>query len=630
MKYRLIALLLLGALLAGCVPHNTLPSTSAPSCAPTAPSTVPTVPTDPTETLPEMIPATLLDQAEAVGDSDRLLYVPSSHVESMALPSMQLFGNALLLHEYQPTADGGVLALQLIRLEDGALLAETKLSASGGCMVQTGKDAIMLYDSDLGRVTILDSTLGVTQTYDLPYGGNPWYPDQALQRMYIFVADRGLPALELETGEESRIIPQGVAFSVKGADATYVIFEYTDKTDLRTYICYLDLLTGSLETVPFTGSVSAAYRNGSTWLIRSPGLEGNYTVVTADSSGTLQWPDSQMQLLNPQAHLLLPQADYRGFSLYGTDGTFLSRCTLQDQEYACAGSDFIWSDFWKGYFFIDTWDNTAHLMFWDIRNDQSGDPLQITPPNNQTPPAHTVDPMYYQQALELSQRFGVDIRIAEQCMLDYGTYESIELRDDYSVSTALAALERCLSRYPEGMLEQLTFGSNAQLRIELVGTLRAKAGVATHPALAKGFVEQRADGYILVLDAFGINDSTIYHELSHVIDKRLEWYATIYPDAAFNEDAWLALQPEGFRYAYSYTNIPADILAYSDSGYFLRDYAMTFPTEDRATVMAAAMMLDDRFENSAAMQAKMAFYAQCIRESFRTDLWPETTAWERP
>ena len=72
MKYRLIALLLLGALLAGCVPQNTLPSTSAPSCAPTAPSTVPTVPTDPTETLPEMIPATLLDQAEAVEDFCRL------------------------------------------------------------------------------------------------------------------------------------------------------------------------------------------------------------------------------------------------------------------------------------------------------------------------------------------------------------------------------------------------------------------------------------------------------------------------------------------------------------------------------------------------------------------------------
>ena len=76
--------------------------------------------------------------------------------------------------------------------------------------------------------------------------------------------------------------------------------------------------------------------------------------------------------------------------------------------------------------------------------------------------------------------------------------------------------------------------------------------------------------------------------------------------------------------------MPADILAYSDSGYFIRDYAMTYPTEDRATLMAAAMTQDDRFEGSPQMQEKMRFYAQCIREAFQTTLWPETTAWERP
>jgi hypothetical protein len=627
MKHQWIALLLLGALLAGCVPQDTLPSTSVPSSVPTAPSTVPT---EPTETLPEIIPATLLDQAEPVGDDDRLLYVPSSHVESMALPQMQLFGNALLLYEYQPGADPGAMALQLIRLEDGALLAETKLSAGGGCGVKAGNGTIMLYDSDLGQVTILDGRLSVIKTYDLPYAGNLWYPDPSLQRMYIFVADRGLLALDLETGAERWIISQGAAFSVKSADATYLIFEYTDKIDLRTYTMCLDLATGSLESVPCSGSVGAVYRSGDTWLICPRGFAGDYTVVQQQSTGTFRWTEAIARMLTHRGHLLLPREHYRAFWLYNADGSFVSRCDLTDMPYATAGSDFVWSDVWNGYFFIDTWDNAAHLMFWDIRKGQDGAPLEITPLGSQSPPAHTVDPVYYQQAQALSQRFGVDIRIAEQCMLDYGIYESIELRDDYSVSVALAALERCLSRYPEGMLAQLSFGSNAQLRIELVGALRAKDHTTSHPELANGFVSKLADGYILVLDAFDLSDSTIYHELSHVIDKRLEWYATIYPDAAFNEDAWLTLQPEGFRFAYSYTDIPADILAYSDSGYFIRDYAMTYPAEDRATLMAAAMTQDDRFENSAAMQEKMRFYAQCIRAAFQTAGWPETAAWERP
>ena len=110
MKLRLLSLLLLGALLAGCTPQVTQPGVST---SPTAP-TVQTVPTKPEEEVPN----TLLDNAQPVGQAAGLLYVPNSHVESMALPQMQLFGNALLLHEYQPTADGGVLALQLIRLEE--------------------------------------------------------------------------------------------------------------------------------------------------------------------------------------------------------------------------------------------------------------------------------------------------------------------------------------------------------------------------------------------------------------------------------------------------------------------------------------------------------------------------------
>ena len=56
---------------------------------------------------------------------------------------------------------------------------------------------------------------------------------------------------------------------------------------------------------------------------------------------------------------------------------------------------------------------------------------------------------------------------------------------------------------------------------------------------------------------------------------------------------------------------------------------MTYPTEDRATLMAAAMVDSEVFQRSAALQEKMRFYAQCIRESFQTDGWPEITAWER-
>ena len=66
-----------------------------------------------------------------------------------------------------------------------------------------------------------------------------------------------------------------------------------------------------------------------------------------------------------------------------------------------------------------------------------------------------------------------------------------------------------------------------------------------------------------------------------------------------------------------------------DSGYFVKDYSLTFPTEDRATLMAAAMMRTEQYESSAGLQEKMHFYAQCIRQSFNTEHWPEKTVWEK-
>ena len=91
----------------------------------------------------------------------------------------------------------------------------------------------------------------------------------------------------------------------------------------------------------------------------------------------------------------------------------------------------------------------------------------------------------------------------------------------------------------------------------------------------------------------------------------------------------MALQPEGFRFAESYVDMPQEVLDYQDSGYFIRKYSMTFPTEDRAVLMAAAM--DRQYESfgpGSGTLMKMQFYADCIRDCFHTEGWPETAAWE--
>ena len=48
---------------------------------------------------------------------------------------------------------------------------------------------------------------------------------------------------------------------------------------------------------------------------------------------------------------------------------------------------------------------TAHLMFWDT--DQTGEHLSVTPLEAVQPPETILDKESYQEAAELSQRFGV-------------------------------------------------------------------------------------------------------------------------------------------------------------------------------------------------------------------------------
>ena len=100
-----------------------------------------------------------------------------------------------------------------------------------------------------------------------------------------------------------------------------------------------------------------------------------------------------------------------------------------------------------------------------------------------------------------------------------------------------------------------------------------------------------------------------------------------------SDEAWLALLPEGFEYGYSYEDDSDDsemVTAYVESGDFITDYAMTNPTEDRAELMEGAM--NDQtwsFKPGTGCRAKMQYYADCIRDCFNTDGWPETTCWEQ-
>lgn len=617
---RFLILLLCFALLAGCRADPQIPSSPETDPMPTTEAA-----TSPEAMLPEEQPGVpLLDQGKASGKTGNLLYIPNPHVESMVCPEIRLYENGLLLYEH---AANGLLQIKRISLEDGTLQAEASYPMNAPASVQVGNGLIGVCDSDGRQVLILNESLEMERRYTVPLEGESWYLNQELETVYVFFKE-GLMSYDLEADRAYWLLDNAAFVQPFERGSGYILFSYTDRTDRKTYNRCLNLSTATIETIPVELPISSGVRNAEQWLLRQDIASGTYILVNREKAVSFTWLEGLAELLPGKRQLLLTDGSYRELSLYDLNGNFLSRCSLPEIECASVGADLVWSGYWQGYFFRDTYDNAAHLMFWDTGTPQKGENLSVTPFGAIQAPEPILEKEIHQRITELSQRFGVDIRIADQCALDYSHYQADALTDPYEIRSALNILERAFGSYPEGFIRQLPFGTQQQIRIELVDNLRGKEDMDTHPTSVDGFAQENSDHYLIVFNALSLDAQTVYHELSHVIDKHLLWDATLRPQALFSENTWLSLQPEGFRYAYSYVDMPDAIAAYENSGYFVSSYAMTFPTEDRATLMSQIISDKTLLRENPGMAAKMRYYAACIRDCFDTEGWPETTVWE--
>ena len=616
---RLLILLSVLFLLTGC--QTKPPIATTPTTPPTtAPTTTPTeVPQEAQPTEP--LNLSLLEHAEPAGTSGNLVYIPNSHVESMLFPEILRCGNDLLLYEVMPT---GLLQLKLISLIDGSLLAEASYPLSPAALVQAEKGIVSICDYGSGQVLILDESLQPEKSYTVPMEGENWYLNPEMETLYVFFHDTGLMSRNLTTGETQWLLENVTFLNPYGAENGYVLFSYTDRADQMTYNSCLNFSTGKLENAP-VGAYSSGVRCGEQWFMRQNDTFGKYILLQQDTSNAFSWPEGFCTLLTDKSHLFMTDGNYRELYLYDLEGRFLSHCVLPEMEYASVGTDLVWSDYYQGYFFHDNYDGMPHLMFWDPSVPQDGE--NIVWESSQST-VHVMEQAFYDRAAAISQRFDVEIRIAEQCGLDYFEYESTMLTNPEIVTEALGTIEQALSLYPEGYFSQLLYENVRTIRIEVVDGLSAKEGIISHPTFAAGVAEKASDHYKIILDGVGLDAHTVYHEFTHLTDSRLEWDALLRADALFNEETWLTLQPDGFYFPYSYVDKPEELEKFVISGYFARQYSMTFPTEDRATMMDFTMVFKAALKDNPGLEKKMQYYAACIRDCFDTTGWPEKTVWE--
>ncbi len=606
----------------------------------------------PTETEPELS-LHLLDNCISSTDNPNLFVIPNDTVNDMVCPQIYYLGDNLLFFDtffemgveaplsdgpsegeepYDTVYDTCTVKLRLISIEDGSLLYERDFLSMYNPIVQTDSDRVALNDIHTGNVYILDEKLETVNEYHIEGFENATaYLDTDFDTIYIFDYQNGVYSQDLNTNVRETLAA-GYSVSPCGESNDNLYFDCVDIETQRNRYSYIDLDTNTVHPLPTDMPTDYCDVYGSMLLARDKTDYFHCELILDDVIYEISSADLTAALTD-NGQLITRNDTCTEISLYEPDGSYISSFSF-DEEYAHSifPEYVVWNELYDGYFFIDSDEGDTVLMFWDPDIAVSGSDLDLNiKTEKQLPEGELLSPELYRRAAEMGEKYDVDIRIGELCELDYDSkYKYAEiLTDNDMAENALDILEASLEMYPEGFFTQLKYEDISEIRIELTAFLRDMIG---------GFAENKGDYYLVAIDCNHISPYVVSHELSHVIDKRLEFDAQLRSDALYSEEKWLSLQPEGFDYAYSYDNDPDKIYEYYDLPdfsviYFTDAYSLTFPTEDRATLFGTVMDEDLRewlgTHRSKNIDNKLDYYCRCIRDCFNTEGWPETTEWEK-
>ena len=571
--------------------------------------------------------AALLDSCEAFDDSGALWYIPNQQIEAQQYPMLRTFADNLLMTTSSYISDGNSeLKLTLLSATTGEALQSCTVGLTESVEPQILGDHIAVCDSQSGTVVVLDALLRETARYTLSADPGQWFLGYDLDTLYKCSYLDGICAVSLSTGKE-RFFLDLAELSICSVTDTNVCFTGVNRETQRYTASCLNLASGKLVEPPFSGDFFRVSRSGELWLAGFYGQEDTFAFGVDTNACVVTAQNGTFSLLDPVGHLLF--TDFDGtLSLYDDKGVFLSSCALPGRYV----QSIVWQEALGGYLLLVSDGAGGNcLLFWDISANTDGENLQTHSLTDlRTVPGGTsADASLYERAQSLSDRFGVEIRIADQCETEFTSFSCYPVSDYGPVSAGLDLLEDALSVFPEGFFRQLAYGHIDHVQFQLVGGLTATNGFGGDMSYA-AFTDANGSVCQIVLDIYSLSKNNVWHELSHAIDRRLAWDAMYRDDAMFSEEDWSALNPDGFAYTGEYGSLGTNIQPEWYS-YFIDDYSMINATEDRARIFEYAVEDSGTlFRDAPGLTAKLQYYSDCIRDCFDTALWPEITAWEAP
>ena len=593
----------------------------------------------------EVIPEeqTILNAKTLWEDNENLYEVPLAMLDGVEQAKVYRFGDDLLLtyDTYDEEKGKSVYVIKLVSLETGELLYEQQLESLTFATVQVLDEHIAINDLGDAKCYLLDSKLELLNTYDLP--GGMFCLDKKGKNAYQFTYDQGIKVIDLDTGKYDILLENGANVYLCEASGNEATFVYTDRDTLFRSSGVLDLNSGEIRAVESPYAFNELEASGSIWLGDVEGVTPFYVLSDGTEQGIFYGDISAtVGINNASGHMVICNTIGAGdhfLLVYDNQGNLLSSCDVNGLS-LYEMMDFAWFEEYNGYVFsLSDEANQAHLMFWEIAGEIVEDDLGLEDvmESVKAPVGTAVRKELFDRAENLSEKYGVEILIADQCDTVFTDHRADLLLEEADIEQALDTVDYVLSRYPEGFFEQLKHNTYKEIEIQLVGILEKDYSEGDITYVSGGFVNYSYMGKLLMaLDARPMNlddeinpllEGTMYHEFSHIIDKRLEYDSIYREDASYSENGWLNLNPDGFEYNDSYygTLDPQ----YAD--YFVDHYACTNSTEDRARIMESAMQNDvSVFEGKEGLTEKLRYYSEGIRDSFDITGWPKILPWEAP
>lgn len=559
---------------------------------------------------------------------------------------------------------------------------------------QTAGDHLLLFDSDRSTMSVFDTSLKLVHTYDttdLPIDETTRFYT-ASDSKFLYAVDTNDTFLRLDISGDT-LTADWPALSYfenmttlwgMSSDGKDLVLSGISKTSLK-YVTAL-LSADDLTTVKEYNGLSyyTAGAGEDTFLAETNYQKSGWTYTTPDNSTAyFSLSDFQNIQLLPNGQMLVWQgsdtgsngANQASFSIYDATGTCQSSFIYdlgvsgsQDSLYLSAQGAYLQSC--NCYFMIlyDTGCNPSFLV-WDLNKsgnttapsltmysdeesfeEATADTLEPSSEDSNLPEdygdevsAIPEDGSYdwgtlseaHEYAESLEQQFGIEIFIGPEVPEKIDVFDVKQMNKKSQIMDSLSMLTEILSDYPSNFFEQLCYGELEGVRVYLTGTLGgSQEGTISDPS---GFVNNINNHTVMVLDTNYNWDwnYTVNHELSHMIDRRLEFYHSCNPSSVYSEENWNSYNPDGFTYLDSYDDYEDNRTYRRNTEYFIDSYGTTYATEDRAEIFGNSMsdyldgFSDDyQLTKESPVWYKMNYYSEAIRDGFDTTGWPDTLPWE--